>query len=66
VAEIKKIYRSLDDRVFFGVAGGMGEYFTVDPIIVRLIFILLALWGGSGLLLYIICAIVIPEIPKAK
>jgi phage shock protein C len=66
MAETKKLYRSVDDRVILGVAGGLGEYFEIDPIIVRLIFVLLTIWGGAGLLFYIIGAIVIPEKPKGK
>jgi phage shock protein PspC (stress-responsive transcriptional regulator) len=62
----KKLYRSKKDRVVLGVAAGLGEYFDVDPIIVRLIFVLLTIWGGAGLLFYIVAAIVIPEEPKVK
>jgi phage shock protein C len=61
----KKLYRSRKDRVILGVAAGLGDYFDVDPIIVRLIFVLLTIWGGAGLLFYIVAAIVIPEAPKA-
>ena len=56
----KRLYRSRSDRQLAGVCGGLGEYFGVDPTIVRLIFIVLALAGGPGLLLYIILALVIP------
>lgn len=66
MAETKKLYRSRKDRVLLGVAGGIGEYFEIDPIIVRLIFVLLTLWGGVGLVLYIIAAIIIPEAPTGK
>jgi len=65
MTETRKIYRSKTDRVLLGVAGGLGEYFEVDPIIVRLIFVLLTIWGGAGILFYIIAAVVIPEAPKA-
>lgn len=53
--------RSRGDRVLFGVAGGLGRYLGIDPILVRIAFVLLALFGGSGLLLYVIGLIVIPE-----
>lgn len=53
--------RSTDDRMVFGVAGGLGRYFDVDPVIIRIAFVLLALFGGSGLLLYLIGVIAIPE-----
>ncbi len=59
----RRLYRSRTDRQLAGVCGGLGEYFGVDPTIVRLIFIVLALAGGPGLLLYIILALVIPEAP---
>lgn len=44
-----------------GVCGGIGEYFNVDPTIVRLIFVILGLWSGSGVILYIIASLLIPE-----
>jgi len=49
--------------VFAGVCGGFAEYFDVDPIIMRIIFILLVLFGGSGILLYIAAIIIIPKEP---
>jgi phage shock protein PspC (stress-responsive transcriptional regulator) len=51
--------------MLFGVAGGMAEWMDLDPAIVRLVWALLILAGGVGLLLYIIAAIVIPEAPYA-
>ncbi|MDD2215068.1 MAG: PspC domain-containing protein, partial [Eubacteriales bacterium] len=50
-----------DDRVLAGVCGGIGEYFGIDPVIVRLLVVVLTLAGGSGLIAYIIAAIIIPE-----
>lgn len=64
MAESKKLYRSRKDRVFFGVCGGLAEYFDVDPTVVRLIAVLLIVWGGVGLLAYIIAGLVIPENPE--
>jgi phage shock protein PspC (stress-responsive transcriptional regulator) len=55
----KKIYRSESDRMIAGVCGGIGEYFDIDPTIVRIIFAFILLSGG-GLILYIILWIVIP------
>lgn len=49
--------------MLFGVAGGMAEWMDLDPAIVRLVWALLILAGGVGLLLYIVAAIVIPEAP---
>lgn len=57
----KKLYRSKTDRVIFGVCGGLGEYFEIDPILIRIIFILLAFSGGSGVIIYLLLAVIIPE-----
>ena len=59
----KKLYRSLTDKKICGVCGGLGEYFNIDPTLVRLAWVVLALCAGSGLLAYIVAAIVIPEKP---
>ncbi len=58
--KIKKLYRNNDKRIIFGVCSGLGDYFNIDANLFRLLFIFLLIVGGSGLLLYIICAIVIP------
>jgi|GEM_PF-468725 len=63
--EIKKLCKSSTDKVLFGVCGGLAEYFGIDSLIIRLLFVLLAVFVGSGLLLYIICAILIPDEAKA-
>ncbi|MEE0895085.1 MAG: PspC domain-containing protein [Bacteroidales bacterium] len=60
---MKKLYRSNTDRKLCGVCGGLAEYFDIDPTIIRLIFIFLTLFGGGGLLIYLICALVIPKSP---
>lgn len=60
----ERLYRSRDDRMLFGVAGGMADWLDLDPAIVRLVWALLILAGGIGLLLYIVAAIVIPEAPS--
>ena len=59
----KKLYRSQTDRKVAGVCGGIAEYFNMDSTIVRLILVLFVLLGGSGVLAYIIAALVIPEAP---
>jgi phage shock protein C len=59
--ENHKLYRSAKQRVIGGVAGGLAEYFDIDPVIVRLVFVIVALAGGGGLLVYIILWIVLPE-----
>ncbi|MCL2110471.1 PspC domain-containing protein [Microgenomates group bacterium] len=57
----KKLYRSNSNRMIAGVCGGIGEYFDIDPTIIRLGWVLLTFFGGSGLIAYIVCAIVIPK-----
>ena len=61
--EPKRFYRSTTDRRIAGIAGGLAEYFDIDPMLVRLIFVILALVGGGGVLLYIILWIVTPDSP---
>jgi phage shock protein PspC (stress-responsive transcriptional regulator) len=55
-----RLHRSRKDRMLFGVCGGLAEYFEIDPVLVRVIFVLLVL-SGAGLLAYIILAIVMPD-----
>lgn len=60
---MKKLYRSRDQRVVAGVAGGLAEYFGVDVALVRLVWLLLLFAGGAGFLAYIVAAVIIPEEP---
>lgn len=57
----KRLTRSHANRQVAGVCGGLGEYFGIDPTIVRIIFVLLALAGGPGILLYIVLWLVMPD-----
>lgn len=57
----KKMYRDPDNRILGGVCSGLSAYFNVDPIVFRIIFILIAMGMGSGLIIYVILWIVIPE-----
>ncbi len=59
----KRLYRSRKEKMLAGVCGGLAEYFDVDPSLVRLATVLLCLYAGTGLLVYIIAAIIIPEAP---
>jgi phage shock protein C len=59
----RRLYRSRNHRVFGGVAGGMAQYFHMDPVFMRVIFILVMALPGPGLLAYIICWIMIPLEP---
>ena len=62
----KRLYRSGKDRILGGVCGGIAEYFNVDPVLVRLLWVLISLAWGTGILLYIIAWIIIPGNPKHK
>ena len=57
----KKLYKSQTDKKIFGVCGGLAEYFGIDPTIIRLIWALLVFCAGTGLLAYIIAALVLPN-----
>ncbi len=61
--ETKRLYRSVTDRKIAGVAGGLAEYFSMDPLLVRLIFVLLAFAYGTSILIYLVLWIVTPEKP---
>ncbi len=58
---MKRLTRSAADRKLAGVCGGIGAYFGVDPTMVRIGWVVFSLLGGSGVLAYIICAILMPE-----
>lgn len=57
----KRLYKSTKDKKIFGVCGGVAEYFNMDPTIIRLIAVLLIFGWGSGLLFYIVAALIMPE-----
>lgn len=58
----KRLLKSSSNRMISGVCGGIGEFFGIDPTVIRLIWAILTFCGfGSGILIYIIAAIVIPE-----
>ena len=61
--ESKRLYRSRKDRVLFGVCGGIAEYFNIDPTIVRLVWVIMTLIYGVGILLYIILTLIVPKEP---
>lgn len=62
--EIKRLYRSRDDRMLSGVCAGLAEYFEIDPTVVRLAFTAAFFLGmGSILVVYIIMLLVVPEAP---
>lgn len=57
----RRLYRSTTDRKLCGVCGGIAEYFHIDSTLVRLALVLLTIFGFSGILVYIIAAIIMPE-----
>ena len=62
--EQKKLYRSKKNRMICGVCGGIAKYFNIDPTLVRLAFVLISMGAGSGILAYIVAAIIIPDDPE--
>lgn len=62
-SEYRHLYRSRSQRMLFGVCGGLGEYFKIDPTLVRLAFVVASLMGGPGLIAYVVLLIVVPEEP---
>ena len=61
MAEVKRLVKSQTNRTICGVCGGLAEYLDLDPTVMRIIWILLAVFGGCGLLLYLIFALVMPN-----
>jgi phage shock protein PspC (stress-responsive transcriptional regulator) len=57
---IKRLYRSRKDRIVAGVCGGIGEYFSIDPNIIRILWVLFGL-TGTGIIAYILAWVIIPE-----
>jgi phage shock protein C len=64
MSEIRKLYRSRSNRMLAGVCGGLAQYFNTDPTLVRVLFVVLAVLGGSGLLIYLVLWVVVPEEPQ--
>lgn len=57
----KKLTKSRTNRKLAGVCGGIAEFFDVDVTVIRILWVLATFMGGSGLLAYIICALIMPE-----
>lgn len=57
----RRLYKIEEGKMIDGVCGGIAEFFNIDPTIVRLIWALLCVFGGSGIIAYIVCAIIIPR-----
>ena len=61
----KRLYRNTSNKMLCGVCSGIANYFNIDPTLVRLGWVVFSLAGGSGVLAYIIAAIIIPEGPQS-
>ena len=61
--DYRKLYRSSDDRMLGGVAGGLGDFLTIDPTLIRLLFVLGLVLGGAGFWVYLVMWIIVPEEP---
>ena len=59
----KRLYKSNENKMLDGVCGGIAEYFNVDPTLIRLAWVVFCALGGSGIIAYIIAAIIIPRNP---
>lgn len=59
----KRLYKSETNKILTGTCGGLGEYFNIDPTIVRLIFVIGTFFSGFGVLLYIVAALIMPSVP---
>lgn len=57
----RRVMRSREHRMIAGVAGGIGEYFRVDPTLVRLGFVITAFFGGAGIVAYLLAWVIIPD-----
>ena len=65
MAQEKRLMRSTTDRWFGGVCGGLGDYFNIDPTVIRVVFFLLFWFGWGGALVYLVLWIVLPQEPAA-
>ncbi|HEV3399539.1 MAG TPA: PspC domain-containing protein [Actinomycetes bacterium] len=60
----RKLYRSRTNRKLAGVCGGLAEFFNLDPTLIRVLFVVLAVLGGSGVILYLAMWILVPNQPE--
>jgi len=64
VAKTRRLYRNRTDRKLAGVCGGLAQYFHTDATLIRVLFVVLALLGGPGLVIYLLMWILVPEVPE--
>jgi phage shock protein C len=63
MAQTRKLYRSKTDRKLAGVCGGLAQYFNTDATLIRVLFVVLAVLGGAGLVIYAAMWIIVPNEP---
>lgn len=63
MADARKLYRSRTNRQVAGVCGGLAEHFNMDATLIRVLFVVLAVLGGSGIIIYIAMWIIVPQEP---
>ena len=63
---MKRLYKSKENKVFFGVIGGVGECFNIDPVILRLIWVVVVIFTAlvPGVIVYLIASLIVPNKPK--
>ena len=64
MAQSRRLYRSRTNRKLAGVCGGLAQNFNIDPTLIRVLFVMLALLGGPGLVIYLLMWIIVPEEPQ--
>ena len=64
---MKKLYRSKENKVLAGIIGGIGEYFDIDPVILRIIWVLLVVFTAfvPGIIVYLFAVLIVPKKLKA-
>jgi phage shock protein C len=63
MSQTRKLYRSRSNRMLAGVCGGLAEYFNSDPTLIRVLFVVLTVFGGAGPLIYLAMWIIVPSEP---
>lgn len=61
----KKLYKSNEDKIIDGVCGGVAEYFDLDSALVRVLWAVISIFAGAGILAYIVCALIMPRKPSS-
>ena len=63
---MKRLYRNTKEKKIAGVCAGLGEYFKIDPTLIRILFLVVILLGGAGVLVYLICWMAMPRKDEIK